>query len=204
MQMIPVFGAWVGIAKIESLDIDAALAYVQTLDEKDAYGGDNGAVTVTQRLLDAPVFKGVKEEIEQLSTEYVNLQGHLVDEVKIASSWGNTLRRDEPIHVHMHPNSYISGVFYLTEGSPLHFHNSLVTEELFTFRPVVQWDENNQYTWQVVHLEVKPGWMFLFPSKLKHHVEHNENDFRYSIAFNTLPVGPIGDNTKQMTIKTLV
>ena len=203
MQMIPVFGTYVGVAKIESLNIEKALEYVQTLEEEDAYGGDNGAVTITQRLLDAPIFVDVKKEIENLSKEYVSIQGHVVDEVKIASSWGNTLRRDEPINVHMHPNSYISGVFYLTDGSPLHFHNPLITEDLFTFRPIVQWDPDNSHTWQVIHLEPKPGWMFLFPSKVKHHVEYNENDYRYSIAFNTLPVGPIGDSTKQMTIKNL-
>jgi hypothetical protein len=49
----------------------------------------------------------------------------------------------------------------------------------------------------------EPGALFLFPSKLKHHVDSNENEFRYSIAFNTLPVGPIGDNTKEMNISEI-
>jgi uncharacterized protein (TIGR02466 family) len=203
MEMIQVFGIWIGAAKLESLDINKALQYVQTLDEEYAYGGVTGTVTITQRLLDAPIFTDVKKEIETLSKEYASIHGHIVDEVKIASSWGNILRRDEPINVHTHPNSYISGVFYLTDGSPLHFHNPLLTEDLFTFKPLVQWDPDNSHTWQVIHLEPKPGWMFLFPSKVKHHVEYNDNDYRYSIAFNTLPVGPIGNSTTQMTIKTL-
>lgn len=203
MQMIPMFGTYVGAAKLESLDtttIDRALEYVKTLDEKDAYGGDNGAVTITQRLLDDSLFSEVKKECEHLAKAYVEVQGHTVDQVKIASSWGNTLRKDEPIHPHTHPNSYISGVLYLTGGSSLNFHHPLVTEDLFTFRPVVVWDAENPHTWQVMSVTPEPGALFLFPSKLKHHVDSNETEFRYSIAFNTLPVGSIGDNTKEMNI----
>jgi|AntAceMinimDraft_1070359.scaffolds.fasta_scaffold06828_5 uncharacterized protein (TIGR02466 family) len=200
MQMIPIFGAWVGVAQLQSLDIAAALKYVNTLDKTIEQPAGNGAVTVTQRLLDAPVFREVKLECQQLSKAYVSLQGHLVDQVAVTSSWGNTLGRDEPIRVHQHPNSYVSGVFYLTDGAPLNFHNPLQTEDLFTLRPVVQWDAKNQHTWQVLKLPIKPGYLLLFPSKLLHHVEHNDNDFRYSIAFNTMPTGSIGDSTKELNI----
>jgi uncharacterized protein (TIGR02466 family) len=200
MQMIPIFGTWVGMAKLQSLDIAAALEHVGTLDKKHESGSNNGSVTITQRLLDAPIFQAVKAECEQLSKDYVKLQGHQVEQVKIASSWGNTLGKDDPIHVHMHPNSYVSGVFYLTEGAPLNFHNPLQTEDLFTLRPLVQWDEHNHHTWQVLKLPIKPGYMLLFPSRLLHHVENNDNDFRYSIAFNTMPTGLIGDTTKELNI----
>lgn len=204
MQMIPMFGTYVGAAKLKSLNVDSALEYVKNLKEHDAYGGDNGAVTVTQRLLDEPIFKDVKDECEHLAKAYVDVQGHQVDEVKIASSWGNTLKKDEPIHVHMHPNSYVSGVLYLTGGSSLSFHHPLITEDLFTFRPLITWDADNHHTWQVMSMNPEPSALFLFPSKLKHHVDANENDYRYSIAFNTLPVGSIGDSTKEMNIHSIV
>tara|TARA_B110000093_G_scaffold172550_1_gene203674 strand:- start:2 stop:607 length:606 start_codon:yes stop_codon:yes gene_type:complete len=201
MQMIQIFGAWIGATRLSSLDINAALDYVQTIDNDI---GGNGATTVTQRLLDVPIFNSVKKEIEILTKEYVVNQGHIVDEVKISSSWGNTLTKGQPISMHQHPNSYVSGVLYLTEGAPLHFHNPLQTEDLFTFRPNVQWDADNIHTWQVMYLTPEPGSMFLFPSKLNHSVEHNETDYRYSIAFNTLPIGELGDSTKQINIKQIV
>ena len=90
MQMIQIFGAWIGATRLSSLDINAALDYVQTIDNDI---GGNGATTVTQRLLDVPVFNSVKKEIEILTKEYVVNQGHIVDEVKISSSWGNTLTK---------------------------------------------------------------------------------------------------------------
>lgn len=55
---------------------NAALEHVKTLDEKYAHGGDNGNVTVTQRLLDAPMFSEVKKECEHLAKAYVDVQGH--------------------------------------------------------------------------------------------------------------------------------
>jgi uncharacterized protein (TIGR02466 family) len=200
MQMIPIFGTWVGVAPIHSLNIDSALEHVQSRDEEHAYGGGNGSVTVTQRLLDADVFKSVKQECETLAHEYVKLQGHQVEAVRIASSWGNTLKKDEPIHVHMHPNSYVSGVFYLTDGAPLNFHSPYQTEDLFTLRPLVKWEEHNEYTWQVLKVPIKAGYVLLFPSRLKHNVDNNTNDYRYSIAFNTMPIGAIGDSTKELSI----
>jgi len=200
MQMIPIFGTWVGVAPIHSLNIQSALEYVQVCDEEYAYGGDNGSVTVTQRLLDAEIFKDVKLECEILSHEYARQQGHQVEAVRITSSWGNTLKKNEPIHVHMHPNSYVSGVFYLTDGAPLNFHSPFQTEDLFTLRPLVQWEEHNECTWQVLKLPIKAGYAILFPSRLKHHVDMNTNDYRYSVAFNTMPTGSIGDSTKELNI----
>ena len=136
-----------------------------------------------------------------MSKLYVEDQGHIVDQIKMTNSWGNTLKQNQPINIHNHPNSYVSGVFYLTEGSPLTFHNPLTTEDLFTFRPLQNWEENNPRTWQMTTLGLKPGHLFIFPSKLKHHVGNNSNNYRYSIAFNTLPVGQLGDLTQQINIK---
>lgn len=201
MQMIQMFGTWIGAVRLTRLDINATLDYVKTIDNTN---GANGATTITQRLLDAPIFNDVKQEIEILTKNYVVNQGHIVDKVKISSSWGNTLTKGQPISVHQHPNSYVSGVFYLTEGAPLNFHNPLQTEDLFTFRPVVKWDPNNIHTWQVMNLNPEPGSLFLFPSKLNHHVDNTKTDYRYSIAFNTLPVGELGDMTKQINIKEIV
>ena len=198
--MIQIFGAWIGIAPIRSLNLEHALQYVQSVPETVAEPGTNGSVTQSQRLLDAPELELVKRELEQLSLEYVHLQGHVVDSVSIGNSWGNTLKLNEPIHMHTHPNSYVSGVFYLTDGTPLNFHNPLLTEDLFMVRPLVQWQEDNEYTWQVLKVPIRAGYVILFPSRLKHHVDPSDTDYRYSIAFNTMPTGPIGDSTKELDI----
>lgn len=200
MQMIQIFGTWIGVAPVKTLDLKGALEYVQTVPETVAEPGTNGSVTESQRLLDAPEFETVKRELEQLALEYVHLQGHRVHSVQIGNSWGNTLKHSEPIHMHTHPNSYVSGVFYLTDGVPLNFHNPLLTEDLFMVRPLVEWQEDNQYTWQVLKVPIRAGYVILFPSRLKHHVDPSDTDYRYSIAFNSMPTGSIGDSTKELDI----
>ena len=200
MQMIQIFGTWIGVAPVKSLDLRTALEYVQTVPETVAEPGTNGSVTESQRLLDVPEFVTVKRELEQLALEYVHLQGHRVHSVQIGNSWGNTLKHNEPIHMHTHPNSYVSGVFYLTDGVPLNFHNPLLTEDLFMVRPLVEWQEDNQYTWQVLKVPIRAGYVILFPSRLKHHVDPSDTDYRYSIAFNSMPTGSIGDSTKELDI----
>jgi hypothetical protein len=44
--------------------------------------------------------------------------------------------------------------------------------------------------------------LILFPSDLKHSIEKNLSDkTRYSIAFNTLPLGEIGDADSKINFK---
>lgn len=186
MQIIPLFGTHVGVAKLESLDINKALAHVKTLETFTKPGHAHN--TVTMRLLHDPFFNDVKQECEELSKQYVNIQGYEVDKVKVTASWGNELQKDDPVNVHNHPNSFVSGVFYLTNGSPLNFHNPLSAEDLFTFRLKLIHDDENQHTWQVLKLPIEPGYLILFPSKVMHHVDPNENNYRYSVAYNTVPL----------------
>jgi len=203
MDLIELFGVYIGSTKLKSLDIPNSINYVKSIEHQSAQGGDHGQVSVSQMILDDPFFKNVKEEIEQLAAEYVRKYGHEVDQIHVASSWGNILSNDEPIHPHSHANSYISGSFYLTTGSPIHFHNPLTTEDLFTFSPNVVFNSNNKLTWRTVYIQPEPGQVLFFPSKLQHHVENNNNNYRYSIAFNTLPVGNFGHITKHINIKSL-
>jgi uncharacterized protein (TIGR02466 family) len=203
MNLIELFGVYIGSTKLESLDIVKAIKFVNSIEHESAEGGDHGQVSVSQMILHEPFFKDVKDEIEHLATTYVSMHGHAIDQVQIASSWGNILTSGEPIHAHSHANSYVSGSFYLTTGAPIHFHNPLTTEELFTLSPNVVFDEKNKLTWRTIYIEPTPGQVLFFPSKLKHHVESNNTNYRYSIAFNTLPTGAFGHTTKHINISSL-
>ena len=82
MQMIQIFGTWIGVSPITNLEIPAALEYLQSIPETASEPGTNGAVTQTQRLLDAPIFAQTKSELELLALEYVHTQGHSVTGVQ--------------------------------------------------------------------------------------------------------------------------
>ena len=91
MQIIPIFGTQVGVAKLESLDIDKALSHVNSLKTYTKPGHAHN--TETLRLLHDPFFSSIKQECEQLSKEYINTLGHELDRIKITSSWGNEQKR---------------------------------------------------------------------------------------------------------------
>ena len=95
--------------------------------------------------------------------------------------------------------SYLSGIFYLTEGPPTVFLDPIDKRE-----------------WQQFHLDGGPardcrqflhggvGGCFIFPSYMIHaSVENNEDVDRYSIAFNTFPQGNLNSGGWEQPMVTV-
>jgi len=116
-------------------------------------------------------------------------------ELYITQAWLNITKPGTSHHAHSHPNSIISGVFYIqTEEDDkitfvdpnAHLKNLITIErENFTI-----W---NSDTW---FLPANPGELILFPSWLSHKVEVNENATtdRISLSFNTFVKGTLGSS----------
>jgi len=111
------------------------------------------------------------------------------DRVVVNKAWANRSDASTGDHhdPHRHPMSYLSGIFYLTEGPPTVFLDPLAQRE-----------------WGQVHLDGGPmedsrlfihpgkGGCFIFPSYMVHcSVANHDPIDRYTIAFNTLPHGDI-------------
>lgn len=125
----------------------------------------------------------------EVCLKQVNEQvGYPFPQLKIILSWAN---RSEPgigHHFHMHNNSLVSGVFYLTEGSggETYFseNNDIWKRNLFFPFGFDRTTEN---------IPAKRGRLVVFPSNLRHGVRPNLSDEpRYSIAFNAFPRGKWG------------
>ena len=110
----------------------------------------------------------------------------------ITQSWLNYTEKGGYHHKHAHPNSFISGVFYV---------NADVTKDKIFFfedsykRIAVPAKEFNLFNSESWWLEAGIGVLYLFPSSLTHMVEtvqHEET--RISLSFNTFLNGVIGDN----------
>lgn len=89
-------------------------------------------------------------------------------------------------HLHDHPWSTLSGVFYASaEGSPTVFHHPWYSARLNRCEPSRHFDPH------AIHkVPFSPGKLILFQSGLMHETmpwEGEEN--RWSISFNTLPTG---------------
>ena len=111
--------------------------------------------------------------------------------LEITQSWINYTKTGQYHHKHTHPNSIISGVFYIQaskEIDKLFFYNEsyqqikIVPKEFHVY--------NSESWW----LPVETGQLLLFPSSLTHMVATTSGeDDRISISFNTFYKGKLGD-----------
>ena len=131
----------------------------------------------------------LKRDILNHAKNYLKEIGHRFLDLQIADSWGNILNQFESIHSHCHPNSYISGTFYLTEGSSIHFESPL--QEIKSMKPKKNYSENYR-TWDSYAIKPQEGLLIIFPSWLNHTVSPATQNERVSIAFNILPKGMFG------------
>ena len=111
----------------------------------------------------------------------------------ITQSWLNVTEPGGSHHQHYHPNSIISGVFYLSsvEDDKINFldpnHN---LKERYSFSST-EYNVWNSRTWFV---SVENNILVLFPSWLEHSVEPNEKATknRISLSFNVFAKGIFG------------
>ena len=123
---------------------------------------------------------------------------------RITQSWLNkTLRNSDGHHIHNHPNSFISGVFYVRVNPDVDYIVfSRPNQQFFQF-PIKEYNSFNSYQWAV---GVSEGQLLLFPSTLIHEVKPpkvsdmiSSDDIdvyadRISLSFNVFPSGRIGDS----------
>lgn len=111
--------------------------------------------------------------------------------VYITQSWANYTSKYQSHHKHNHPNSIISGVFYVKSDSK--------TDKLFFFKEDLnilqidasEYDMYNSASWW---LPAEENTLLLFPSYLYHAVQPVEHDeTRISISFNSFLKGKVGN-----------
>jgi len=110
--------------------------------------------------------------------------------LRITQSWVNYSKPGQFHHKHAHPNSYVSGVFYVqtNENDKIYFYKDGYQQIKF---PTAQWNEWNSESWW---FEASEGKLILFPSNLTHMVPTVEGDVvRTSLSFNSFPVGVVGE-----------
>jgi uncharacterized protein (TIGR02466 family) len=111
--------------------------------------------------------------------------------LEITQSWINYTKPGQYHHKHTHPNSIISGVFYIQaskEIDKLFFYNE--SYEQIKIVPKEYHVYNSESWW----LPAETGKLLLFPSSLTHMVATTSGeDDRISLSFNTFYKGNLGD-----------
>lgn len=153
-----------------------------------------GNVTSTNNtILKSKELTNLRDFIETKVSEYfteVYKPKHKVG-LKVTQSWTNYTENGQYHHKHSHPNSFVSGVFYIQsdkEKDKIYFYRDGYQQIKF---PPSEWNIWNSESWW---FEVGTGDLVLFPSSLTHMVQTVESEqTRISLAFNTFPVGHVGD-----------
>ena len=165
------------------------LSLVKSLIYSEASDRDN-QISIEKYVLEYPELSEIKAFISGAIKEYaVNIYASLND-LKITQSWTNKNVPGRGHHLHNHPNSILSGVFYFqSDNSSIKFHSSI--QKTFQLKISALNDFNCGYS----QLPVSSGELLIFPSDLLHSVPANESSSeRISLAFNTFVDGNLGDS----------
>lgn len=158
-------------------------------EEQRSNDGNTSSVDkyILKKLLDLMTFIEKSLHTYLMSTICPKNDTHL----RITQSWLNWTKPGQYHHKHAHPNSLISGCYYVKankETDKIFFYRSGYQQIKF---PPVEWNAYNSDSWWY---PVGTGDLIFFPSHLTHMVQPvGGEDTRISLAFNTFPVGHVGD-----------
>ena len=117
------------------------------------------------------------------------------DKLKIIQAWANRSAAGQHHHWHNHPNSFLSAVFYLTDSPmPTTFAIGDIWSPQKNFSGNLDLNVRSHIAPIYHKEETVAGNLILFPSVVDHCVDSLQEGMedRYTISFNTFPVGTIG------------
>lgn len=166
---------------------------IEFLTNQDQRPNDGNTSSVDKYILKQKSLANLTTFIEKSLHEYLMATHCPKNDVRlrITQSWLNWTKPGQFHHKHAHPNSLISGCFYVNankETDKIFFYNDKYKRIKF---PPVEWNVYNSESWWY---PVGTGDLIFFPSELSHMVQTvGGEETRISLAFNTFPVGYVGD-----------
>lgn len=150
--------------------------------------------SANRKVLDEPLFKDLKKFVDAAVEEYFQATTAPFFDVKlrVTQSWLNYSEPGQFHHKHAHPNSFISGCFYVNADPTV--------DKIYFYRDgyeriKIHSENYNPYNSESWWLPVATNQLILFPSYLTHMVETVQaKETRISLAFNTFPVGYVGND----------
>ena len=201
-ELLMVFPTPVQIYKYEN-SIEKELKHIEGVEWKSQVANANfktkdSYLTKHEQLKNLTSF--FKECIDDYCNTIINSDQRLV----ITQLWGNRNPKGSKHHEHVHPNSIISGVFYLRQDPklpPIQFSKS--NQEAMKLDP----RKYNTYNAETFLLPCTAGELILFPSNLRHSVPVNMGEEeRISLSFNTFSVDALGseENLTHLDIRRIM
>ena len=166
---------------------------LQSQNEPKARNKSGNITSSNKNILDEPVFKNLKQEIDLIIEDYfekIIVPSNNITPY-ITQSWLNYTEPGQFHHTHAHANSYLSGVLYIDCHESLDKIKFYKKNECNTITPRVEnFNHFNSESWWFT---VRSKEVIMFPSSLTHGVDTKEgNNTRISLAFNVFVKGNLG------------
>ena len=201
-ELLTVFPTPVQIYKYEN-SIEKELKYIENIEWKKQVANSNFK-TKDSYLTKHESLKNITSFFKECINDYCNTIINSKQRLVITQLWGNRNPKGSKHHEHVHPNSIISGVFYLRQDPklpPIQFAKS--SQHGMKLDP----RKYNTYNAETFLLPCTAGELILFPSNLKHSVPINMGDEeRISLSFNTFSIDVLGneDSLTHLDLRSLM
>ena len=187
-ELLMVFPTPVQIYKYED-SIEKELKYIENVEWLPQVANGNFK-TKDSYLTKHEQLKNLISFFKECIDDYCNAIINSDQRLAITQLWGNRNPKGSKHHEHVHPNSILSGVFYLRQDPklpPIQFSKS--NQEAMKLDP----RKYNHYNAETFLLPCTSGELILFPSSLRHSVPVNmSEEERISLSFNTFSIDTLG------------
>ena len=162
--------------------------------KKETHKNEGNITSNNNYVLENKTLKNLKKDLHTKVMEYFDQVICTDNPITpyITQSWLNYTKSDQFHHQHNHPNSYISGVFYISadkEVDSITFHKDFLDDRI-----TLNINKYNMFNATSFKFPVETGNIFLFPSSLIHGVEKKKgNNIRISLSFNVFFKGTVGN-----------
>ena len=201
-ELLQIFPTPVLITKYDG-DLNKELKYVDNLPYKEQKGNANFK-SQDSYLLEIEELKNIKDFFYESLNKYTKNISQSDQRLVITQCWANKNPPGSKHHEHVHPNSILSGVFYLKQDKtlpPIQFNKFL--QHAMKLDP----KKYNNLNSEIFLLPCVDGELLLFPSNLKHSVPTNVGkEARISLSFNTFSVDTLGseDSLTHLDIRKIM
>ena len=201
-ELLQIFPTPVLITKYEG-DLSKELKYVDHLPYKEQKANYNLKSQDTY-LMEIEELKSIKDFFYESLNKYTKNISNSDQRLVITQCWANKNPPGSKHHEHVHPNSILSGVFYLKQDKtlpPISFSKAI--QSAMKLDP----KKYNNLNSETFLLPCVDGELLLFPSNLKHSVPINMGkEARISLSFNTFSVDTLGskDSLTHLDIRKIM
>jgi len=170
--------------------------------EKKTYKNAGNTTSNDNYVLEHKALKNLKKDLHTKVMDYFDKVICTDDPITpyITQSWINYTKRDQDHHRHSHPNSLVSGIFYISADKKVDsvtFYKGYLDHTKLNIKLDIT--KYNTFNSSSCTFPVETGNILLFRSSLEHAVNKKKgNNIRISLSFNIFIKGTVG-NKEELT-----